>query len=317
MTAAVDVVIVSHDSGDDLVRSVRSAVLQQPTPGVVVVDNASHDDHPLHVAEQMGARVHRLAVNTGFAEGASRGIALSSAGIIVLLNPDAELMPGAIAAVIDAAARRPDVGLFAFAVHRRDGDIETVGHLLAPGGLNAARGPGAGAHVLEDEDEVALPSGAAMAVRRAVIHEVGAFVPGWFAYGDEADLALRARRVGWRTWAIPSARAVHTGSADTPGKAYLVERNRIWVWASHLPLACGAADSVLRLGWMGAAALRGHGALGRVGRRDLAYALVRAWRDALIGLPRMLVRRARLGGDARGAAVMATRHRLPLRRNTP
>lgn len=315
MMTPVDVVIVSHDSGDDLVRAVRSAMAQEPTPGVVVVDNASLDDGPLREAEQLGARVHRLAVNTGFAEGASRGIGRSSAAILVLLNPDAELMPGAIAAIVDAAARRPDAGLFAFAVHRRDGCIETVGHLLAPGGLNAARGPGDGPGVLQNEAEVALPSGAAMAVRRVVIREVGAFVPAWFAYGDEADLALRARRAGWRTWAIPSARAVHTGSADTPEKAYLVERNRIWVWASHLPLARGATDSLLRLCWMGVTTLQGRGALGRVGPIGLARALACAWRDALIGLPRVLVRRARLGGDARGVALVATRHRLPLRRS--
>lgn len=312
MSAQVDVVIVSHDSGTDLVRAVASALAQEPTPNVIVVDNASADQGPVDAVELMGAHVERLAENTGFAEGANIGMALGSAPLIVLLNPDAELEARALTEVRGAATRRPDAGMFAFAVHLRDGRLETVGHHLSPGGLNGARGHG-DPRALTEETDVGVPSGAAMAVRRVVIREVGGFVPGWFAYGDEADLALRARRAGWRTRAVPSARAIHAGSADTAWKAYLVERNRIWVWASHLPIRRGLADSAIRITWMGTGAARGRGALGSIGTRALLGATIRAWRDALAGLPYAVRRRRGLGGDARGAAEVAVRHRLPVR----
>ncbi|MCU0307496.1 MAG: glycosyltransferase [Thermoleophilia bacterium] len=310
----VSVLVVSHESAADLAGCLASVRRQGEDVEVIVVDSGSRDGSLVAARDaDPGARLIALGPNAGFAAAANRGLAAARGDLVVLLNPDAALEAGAIAALCDAAARRPAAGLLAPKVHRPDGRIETVGHLLAPSGLNGARGGGeadSGGH--DAEREVGAPSGAAMAVRRRVIREAGPFEAGWFAYGDEADLALRAARLGWRTLAVPAARARHRGSADRAGKAYLVERNRIWVMASHLPLARGLADGAVRTGVAAGAALTGRGRLGRMDAGGLAGATLSAWRDGLRGLPRALRRRRALPGDRREAAALVRRHRLPL-----
>jgi GT2 family glycosyltransferase len=312
----VSAVVVAHDSAGDLAACLRSLDAPDGVLEVIVVDNASRDDSAAAArAAAPGARVLRSEVNLGFAGGANLGLAAARGRWVLLLNPDAALAPGALDALVAAGEARPEAGLLAPKVIRPDGRIDTVGHLLAPCGLNAGRGAGTTDDGrLDPPAEIAFPSGAAMLVRRRVVEEAGGFVADWFAYGDEADLGLRARRLGWRAFAAPAAVAHHRGSPPTARKAYLVERNRQWVLAAHLPLLPGMADAVLRHVVHAGQALTGRGALGAVGRRALAGALLAAWRDGLAGTPRALARRRSLRGDTAGVAALARRHRLPLRR---
>jgi len=318
MTApAVSAVVVAHDSAGDLAACLESLAAQRAGPlEVIVVDNASRDaSAAVALATAPAARILRSEVNLGFAGGANLGLAAARGRWVLLLNPDATLAPGALEALVAAGAARPEAGLLAPKIIRPDGRIDTVGHLLAPCGLNAGRGAGTPDDGrLDRPAEIAFPSGAAMLLRRRVVEEAGGFEAAWFAYGDEADLGLRARRLGWRAFTAPQAVARHRGSRHTARKAYLVERNRQWVLAAHLPLGPGMADAALRYLVHAAQALTGRGPLGSMGRVALARALLTAWRDGMAGMPAALARRRRLGGDAPGAAALARRHRLPLLR---
>ena len=59
------------------------------------------------------------------------------------------------------------------------------------------------------------------------------FDPGFFAYGDDTDLGMKARVAGWKCIYVPKSVVYHHSSAAKgkylPLKAYLVERNRLWV----------------------------------------------------------------------------------------
>ncbi len=123
----------------------------------------------------------------------------------------------------------------------RDGErIDNCGHGLYPDGLNWCRGRGAEARgrFLEPED-LLLFSGAAVLFRRSALAQTGGFDPSFFAYGEDADLALRAGRMGLRCRYEPTAVVRHAvGGAFGRGslrKAFLVERNRARVGVTHLP----------------------------------------------------------------------------------
>src|SRR5215212_8766192 len=51
--------------------------------------------------------------NRGFAAGVNQGVCRATSQTILLLNPDAEVEPGAIIALFDALERLPDAGIVA------------------------------------------------------------------------------------------------------------------------------------------------------------------------------------------------------------
>ena len=63
----------------------------------------------------------------------------------------------------------------------------------------------------------------------------------FFAYGEDVDLGLRARWAGCDCFYVPAAVVYHKYSATTgtysPQKAFLVERNRLWMLFKNFPVA--------------------------------------------------------------------------------
>jgi len=86
-----------------------------------------------------------------------------------------------------------------------------------------------------------FPDGAAALYRRKMLDEIGLFDEAFFAYGDDADLGLRGRLGGWTCIYVPSAVVYHVHSATagefSPLKAFLIERNRIFVLVKLFPPA--------------------------------------------------------------------------------
>jgi GT2 family glycosyltransferase len=60
-----------------------------------------------------------------------------------------------------------------------------------------------------------MPSGGAAAYRRSAFDAAGGFDAGLFAYGEDVDLGLRLRSLGWEAAEAVDARAVHLGGATT------------------------------------------------------------------------------------------------------
>jgi glycosyltransferase involved in cell wall biosynthesis len=98
----VSVVIPVYQRQDLVGRAVRSALLQVPPPQeVIVVDDAS-TDATAAVAEAAGARVVRLAVNSGEGPARNAGIEAAATDWIALLDSDDEWLPGHLSRVWQA-----------------------------------------------------------------------------------------------------------------------------------------------------------------------------------------------------------------------
>ena len=67
-------------------------------------------------------------------------------------------------------------------------------------------------------------------LRRAAMDELGGYDEGYRLYGDEIDLAYRARQAGWERWYVPGAVVVHDHQAVTDHR--FLTRRTLWHWRS-------------------------------------------------------------------------------------
>ncbi len=221
------------------------------------------EPHPLAAKADLWLE---LAGNRGFTGGTNAGIEATAPGgvahrgtpYVATVNDDAVVRPGWTAALLDALEADPEAaaaqGLNLAGVPRpggRPGEPRTVdgwglgwnrwwqavqlGHGEAEGAAPAADREGVG--------EVFGVSATAALYRREALQEVArpggaVFDPRLVSWYEDADLAVRLRRAGWRALTVPAARADHAGGA-TAGRrrprAYgsLLHGNR-WLVAAGL-----------------------------------------------------------------------------------
>ena len=200
---------------------------------VVNVDNASTDGsvNPL-AGDGAAVRVVRNRHNRGFGAAANQGIAASSAPLVLLLNPDARIVGGTLAALAKVARDRPRAGAVGALVRNPDGSIqpsarrvprmgEALGHAflgpIAPGN-RWTRAYTMAEWDRASEREVEWVSGSAMLLRREALDEVGLFDEGYFMYVEDVDLCTRLRRAGWQVLFSPELEVVHQIGVSTQGQ---------------------------------------------------------------------------------------------------
>ena len=222
----------------------------------LVVDSASTDGSVGFVEERFPeVKTLPLPENRGFSGAVNAGIEASAADLIVLLNNDTEQDPGWLEALVRAAERRPEAGLFASKLvdfeDRRL--LDGAGDALRKNGLPYRLGHGEVDRGQFGREEFVFSACAAAALyRRSIFEEVGLFDEDFFAYCEDADLGFRAQLAGHRVLYVPGAIVYHVGSASTGGKrsptaTRLGTRNGLLLLVKNLPgpLARGFLPSIV------------------------------------------------------------------------
>ena len=237
--ALVSIVIVLYNSADCIEPCISSLASLEYRPfELVMVDNASSDDSARLARERaqkerLDCRVTFLRRNRGFAFATNHGVSLSGGEVLLLLNPDAEVYPDTLGALVEALGE-PEVGIAGCKVYYPDGEtLQHAGGFIRDNGLTWHYGVNEKDVGQYDEPaDVQYVTGAALAVKREVLRRIGPLDAGYFpAYFEETDLCLRARRAGYRVVYAPRARLIHHESV-TVGKFteryyYLYHKNRI------------------------------------------------------------------------------------------
>lgn len=296
-------VVVNLDGGPMLDRCLDS-LRDQSVAKVIVVDNGSAPDEVERLRRRSDVTLLESGSNRGFAAPANRGAREAGEAIrfVLFLNNDCVLETGYVPLCLTALLQ--DDALAAVQGVVLDGDGRLVDGLgitwtARLSALQRGRGeapPSRDAHPFD----VAGVSGTAALYRRDYFLAAGGFEETFFAWYEDADLALRLRRLGLRFACFPAARARHLGSAtgrrDLATRWRLLFANRVRTLRRNLaPPAARAAlrrillspgglrDAAGELGWVRALAafLSGFFAGGRgIDARVLASA------PALTELPR-------------------------------
>ncbi|MCA9430021.1 MAG: glycosyltransferase family 2 protein, partial [Candidatus Omnitrophica bacterium] len=97
-------IIVSYNTKDVTLDCLKSLQDHETTidQEVIVVDNDSKDGSPDAIAEKHPwVHLIRSGGNLGFAKGSNLGMAASTGDLVILLNPDTVVHPGALRRLVD------------------------------------------------------------------------------------------------------------------------------------------------------------------------------------------------------------------------
>lgn len=280
---------------------------------VVVVDNASTDNSQEYLAHRRDLPIRVLvnSVNLGFAGGTNVGIQQSRSPYVVTLNNDTKADAKWLEALVDAAATRPGVGMFASRIMLMQCPefIDSTGVNIYGDGMSKQR-----QHLKHFDSHqpvvmpILLPSACAAMYRREMLETTGLFDESFFAYCEDADLGLRGRLYGWDSVLVANAVVYHaysgTGGPWSAFKAFHVERNHYFVALKSFPpamLMMVPVWTIKRLAFHAWKVLghRAGSSENRIDKGALLVAFLRAYLSVLVHLPKTLRKRLQIRRNAR------------------
>jgi N-acetylglucosaminyl-diphospho-decaprenol L-rhamnosyltransferase len=249
--ADVDAVILNYRTFALTVQCARS-VQSNGAGSIVVVDNDSQDGCGDKLEAELGgfARVLRLASNGGFSAGNNRGAREGDAPLLLFVNSDVVLPPGALAAMVDVLNRETRAGIVAPALAGSDGRAQASAYrFISPAvilqtllGLDKLARKLGWAHLGGNVDlgrngdysgRVESLYGPCLLVRRQAFEQVGGFDENFFLYCEETDLILRLARAGWQAFRTAATTVLHVhnqSAGQLPARSLVLmnESNRYY-----------------------------------------------------------------------------------------
>jgi len=240
-------IIIPNWNGKSMLEHCLSSLRRQTFSNfrVIVVDNGSSDGSiELLETSFPEVRLIRFHDNTGFSVAVNKGIETSVGPWLLLLNNDMEMAEDCLEGLRLAVEQYPHFHVFALKMmnfHERQ-FIDGAGDAVLRGGVGYRVG------TMEEDCEAyqknretfGACAGAAL-YNKSYFDKVGLFDTDFFAYLEDVDLNMRARRHGLRCMFIAGARVYHIGSASSGSKinpltVRLTTRNNIYVLVKNYPL---------------------------------------------------------------------------------
>lgn len=229
----VSILIVNWNSAD-YVRECVTAI-----PGaigslryeVVVIDNASFDNCGEILRTTFpNVRFLQSGTNLGFGGANNALAAMSSAPVLLFLNPDTIPTALAFERMWQELKGETGIGIVGCRLLNTDRTVQTSCVQALPTVLNQFLDadllrwmtPGLrlwGTSALRDTCrrslDVEAVSGACMMVRREAFEAVEGFSPAFFMYGEDIDLCARVANAGWAVRHVGDAEVIHHGGGSS------------------------------------------------------------------------------------------------------
>lgn len=243
----VAAVVVNWNGGARNLCCVRSLLAQGlDESDIAFVDNGSRDGSAQATLDAH-PRLHaiRNASNLGYGAGTNQGIAWALARgceAVYLVNNDLEAPAGTLRRLCEELASDERLGIVGPRVlYRHDPHLvwaagaqltwrANLSTLLGHGEADGARW-----QVTRDVDYV---PGCALLARRAVFERIGLLEADYFAYHEDLEFCVLARRAGFGVRVVGEAHALHdaggsTGGGYNPRRKYMMGVNTVWFLRRH------------------------------------------------------------------------------------
>lgn len=241
---SLDAIIVTYRTGPRLKECLHALAAHKSIKRLIIIDNgnppAMTDWIEAFAARVEKARYEQTGVNLGFGRAVNRGVALSRAEQVLIINPDCVIRPDAIAPLQDAARALPSPWIVGGRIFDVRGIAQrgpqrrelTLGRILSKiiggQGINMPLSP-------QPEHPVAVDvtSGAFFLMDRAGFEQIDGFDEAYFLHVEDIDLCKRVHDVGGAVIYQPHAGALHFGATSDVSSLF-VERHKAAGFARYL-----------------------------------------------------------------------------------
>jgi len=247
MKPAIHVIIVNFNAGETLTRCIQSVLAAGEKVNITVVDNASADGSAEQIQSLFG-QLENVEIlcnddNIGFARAVNAAAGMGNEEFLLILNPDCELLAGALGHLQQALDHDPLAALSGPMVVDRTGVAQkgTLRHfpdpwnsLVTMTGLwrlgrlfPAFKGVNRHQSGLPDCNTTAeAVSGACMLVRRKAFEDAGGMDEGYSLHCEDLDLMYRLQKQGNHCVFVPAARVFHQQGVSSRSRPFWVHRQK-------------------------------------------------------------------------------------------
>lgn len=253
--AELTILTVSYNTRAELVACLSSLTETPPTIDhqIVVVDNASEDSSVEIVRSQFPAvTIVENTTNVGYAKANNIGIRATNGELLLLLNSDTIVPPGAVDRLVATLRTRSDVAVVGPKLTDATGRPElSFGRMINPIAELAQKIksialrtdiPVLSKRVRRSLERPSMPdwvSGACLLVRREDAEAVGLLDERFFLYGEDVDFCASIRQRGGRVLFAPDVTLLHhrgrSGSRTPYNTRKRYRRSQLAFYAKHHP----------------------------------------------------------------------------------
>jgi GT2 family glycosyltransferase len=230
----VSVVIVAFNSGPALLRCLDSLENDGAQKEVIVIDNGDEGPEIAAAAARSSVEVVRPGSNVGFAAGCNLGAERARGDVLLFLNPDTVVEPGAVTELARTVTQPGVAAAMGRLLMLSDPEkLNSRGAVIHIAGLGWSAGHGEPANTVTESGEITYANGSVLTMRRELFEQLGGFTEELFLYHEDLELGWRARMQGQRIVLSPAADVLHDYEHQrNPEKYYFMERNRLVFVAS-------------------------------------------------------------------------------------
>ncbi len=224
------VVVVHRDHAEGCARAIAAFRRQGVAVDITVVDNGSAPAELACLRDLVAdVEVVHMGFNAGFGPAANVGLrrwlACGRGEWAVVAPHDAMPESGCLAHLLAEVRCQPAVGLASAEFGPGFDMVPSVDWVIGGYVRPAVRGCG--------WQETDYAHGTLLLTRRAALIDVGLFDERYFAYCEEVDLSLRARRRGWQVGIVWGAVVANDSRPDQTIADYLQLRNTLLLVRTH------------------------------------------------------------------------------------
>jgi GT2 family glycosyltransferase len=227
-TLSCSVIIVSYNSGDYIPACLNS--VQEALKGIdseiIVLDNGSPepltDEHKKAFPAVLWLNSEK---NLGFGRGCNMAAKKATKQILFFINPDTVVAESIFRKTLEYMSSKPDAGIVGCKILNGDGSLQWACRRTFPSPLAAVfKTVGLAALFPKNrffasynmtyldpdiETKVDAVSGSFFGVRRDIYQQVNGFDEDYFMYGEDLDICLRIKKLGYNNYYFPGTSILH------------------------------------------------------------------------------------------------------------
>ena len=221
--AKLAVSIVNFNSGEFLKKCLESLlkIKNEADLEIWIVDNNS-SDNSMVLAKKALSKFPRKKIilnkeNLGFGRAQNQALKEISSDLILVLNPDSEVLPGTIQYMANFMEKNQDVGAASCKIVKADGSLDIASHRGFPTPWASFK-----YYFLKDDSlyhltdrnmeeihEVDSIVGAFFLTRKSILEKVGFFDEDYFLYAEDIDLCFKIKEAGYKVMYVPTVKIIH------------------------------------------------------------------------------------------------------------